>query len=103
MEDVVIRYESNNIIIWSDKYKAYYTSKDPNYNKEVQDILDGKISKGKLYEELKDIGAVGGTRREIKSTNKNGLMAPLEYYFDFTNFINFSNNNRGIFIEVTNM
>jgi len=88
MKDVVIRYESNNIIIWSDKYKAYYTVKDPDCNKEVRDVLEGKISEGKIYKELKDIGAVDGTRREIKSTNKNGLMAPLEYYFDFTNVCN---------------
>lgn len=88
MEDVVIRYENNNIIIWSNKYKAYYVAKKPDYNKEVYDVLNGKISEGKIYEELKEIGAVGGTRREIQSSNRNGLMAPLEYYFDFTNVCN---------------
>lgn len=88
MEDAVIRYESKDIIIWSNKYKAYYTARETDYNKEIHDVLKGKVLEGKIYEELKEIGAVGGIKREIQSTNKNGLMAPLEYYFDFTNVCN---------------
>lgn len=88
MEDAVIRYESKDIIIQSNKYKAYYTARETDYNKEIHDVLKGKVLEGIIYEELKEIGAVGGIKREIQSTNKNGLMAPLEYYFDFTNVCN---------------
>lgn len=88
MEDVVIRYEKDEIIIWSNKEKAYFCARNANDNKEVKNILEGKITEGKMYEELKRIGAIEGSRREIISTSKNRLMAPLEYYFDFTNVCN---------------
>lgn len=88
MEDVLIRYEKNNIIIWSNKKKAYFTAKTTKLNEEVRKVLEGKITEGEIYEELNNIGAINGKRREIYSKVDNNLMAPLEYYFDFTNVCN---------------
>lgn len=87
MEDVIIRHENDKIIIWSKEYKAYFCAKDSKYNKEIRDILSGKLNEGKVYDELVKIGALK-KRREIISKNKYGIMAPLEYYFDFTNVCN---------------
>lgn len=88
MEDAVVRYERDEVIIWTDKSKAYFCAKDSDGNQEIMDVLKGKIKEGKIYDELTEIGLFNGKIREIKSTSKNRLMAPLEYYFDFTNVCN---------------
>lgn len=87
MDDVVIRYENNQVILWSKKEKAYFCARNEKDNNEVKSVLMGNIDKGQIYEELKKIGALA-KRREIFSQNKDSLMAPLEYYFDFTNVCN---------------
>lgn len=85
---MIIRYETNDIIIWSKKKKAYFCAKMEEDNIEINNVLQGNITSGRLYNELKEIGAISNNRKEIKSDNKNRLMAPLEYYFDFTNVCN---------------
>lgn len=87
MEDMVIRYESMGTIIWSKKDKCYYITNDEKNEREIQNILKEKIKDGEIYNELVKMG-LNGTRKEIFSKNSNGLMAPLEYYFDFTNVCN---------------
>ena len=81
MKDAIIRYEARDIIIWSKKKKAYFCSKAVEDNIEIDKVLKGDITSGKIYEELKEIGAISKNRKEIKSNSKNRLMAPLEYYF----------------------
>lgn len=88
MKDAIIRYEANDIIIWSNKKKSYFCAKTSEDNIEIKNVLDGKITAGEIYDELKEIGAISDNRKEIKSDNKNRLMSPLEYYFDFTNVCN---------------
>ena len=88
MENAIIRYEAKDIIIWSSKEKAYFCAKTPEDNKEIYNVLSGKITSGKIYDELMEIDAINGERKEIKSDSKQRLMAPLEYYFDFTNVCN---------------
>ena len=88
MEDVIIRYEANDIIIWSKKKKAYFCSKVAEDNIEIDKVLKGNITAGKIYDELKEIGAISNNKKIIKSDSKKRLMAPLEYYFDFTNVCN---------------
>ena len=88
MEDAIIRYEANDIIIWSKKKKAYFCSKEAEDNIEIDKVLKGHITSGKIYDELKELGVISNNRREITSDSKNRLMAPLEYYFDFTNVCN---------------
>lgn len=88
MKDAIIRYEARDIIIWSKKKKAYFCSKAVEDNIEIDKVLKGDITSGKIYEELKEVGAISKNRKEIKSNSKNRLMAPLEYYFDFTNVCN---------------
>ena len=88
MEDVLIRYEKDNIIIWSNKKRAYFTAKSKADNNEIDKVLKGEITEGKIYDELNNIGAVKGKKRVLYSTVDNNLMAPLEYYFDFTNLCN---------------
>lgn len=88
MEDVIVRYEANDIIIWSKKKKAYFCSKITEDNMEIDKVLKGNITSGKIYDELKEIGAISNNKKIIKSNRKNRLMAPLEYYFDYTNVCN---------------
>lgn len=88
MEDAIIRYEANDIIVWSKKEKSYFCSKVPEDNIEIDKVLKGNITFGKIYDELKEIGAISNNRKIIKSDSKNRLAAPLEYYFDFTNVCN---------------
>ena len=70
MENAIIRYEAKDIIIWSSKKKAYFCAKIPEDNKEIYNILSGKITSGKIYDELMEIGAIKGERKEIKSDSK---------------------------------
>ncbi len=87
MEDVIVRHESMGTLIWSKKYKAYFILKNHEDEKELEDILHEKKADGEIYQEALKIGLLG-KRKEINSNNKEGLMAPLEYYFDFTNVCN---------------
>ena len=87
MEDVIVRHESMGTLIWSKKYKAYFILKNHEDEKELEDILHEKKVDGEIYQEALKIGLLG-KRKEINSNNKEGLMAPLEYYFDFTNVCN---------------
>lgn len=88
MEDAIIRYEANDIIIWSKKKKAYFCSKVTEDNIEIDKVLKGNITSGIIYDELKEIGAISDNKKIIKSDSENRLMSPLEYYFDFTNVCN---------------
>lgn len=88
MEDAVIRYEAKDVIIWSRKKKAYFCARLSEDNDEIKEILEGKKATGEVYNELKEIGVINGNNKIVKSSNKNRLMAPLEYYFDFTNVCN---------------
>lgn len=87
MEDIIVRHENIGTLIWSKKYKCYFIAKDKRYKQEIKDILAKKKNGGKIYDELKKIG-MNGKVKEIFSDNKQELMAPLEYYFDFTNVCN---------------
>lgn len=87
MEDIIVRHENIGTLIWSKKYKCYFIAKDKRYKQEIKDILAKKKNDGKIYDELKKIG-MNGKVKEIFSDNKQELMAPLEYYFDFTNVCN---------------
>lgn len=87
MEDIIVRHENIGTLIWSKKYKCYFIGKDKRYKQEIKDILAKKKNGGKIYDELKKIG-MNGKVKEIFSDNKQELMAPLEYYFDFTNVCN---------------
>lgn len=87
MEDVIIRHENMGTLIWSKKYKCYFIAKDKKYEKEIKEVLVKIKNEGKVYDELKKIG-IEGKIKEIFSGNTQGLMAPLEYYFDFTNVCN---------------
>ena len=87
MEDVLIRYEYNRIIIWSNKFKSYFcTTNDKNEN-DLRKFLDGYRVSENFERQCKEIG-LDGKRRELHSQNKLGLMSPLEYYFDFTTACN---------------
>ena len=87
MEDMIIRRETDRIILWSRKHKAYFCSTDNEKEIALKEALQGNIISKEFYEELSDLGFFGN-RREILSTNPHGLSAPLEYYFDFTNNCN---------------
>lgn len=43
MEDAIIRYEANDIIIWSKKKKAYFCSKEAEDNIEIDKVLKGHV------------------------------------------------------------
>lgn len=88
MEDCIIRYETDGILIWSQKEKAYFCSKLKEDNEKVDQVLNGIITTGDIYEEMNKIGATSKNKKIIKTQSKEKLMAPLEYYFDFTNVCN---------------
>lgn len=87
MEDIIIRHENIGTLIWSKKYKCYFIAKDKKYEEEIQAVLKKTKNEGKVYEELEKMG-INGKKKEIFSDNEHELMAPLEYYFDFTNVCN---------------
>ena len=87
MEDLIVRHESMGTLIWSKKYKSYFILKNIEEEKELEEILKEEKRDGELYEEFVKIG-FKGKKKEILSNNPQGLMAPLEYYFDFTNVCN---------------
>ena len=87
MEDMVIRHESIGTVIWSNKYKCYFITNDKENEKEINEIFKNGKKEGKIYNELVKMG-LNGKIKEIFSDNKDGIMAPLEYYFDFTNVCN---------------
>ena len=95
--DIVLRHEKDDLIIWSNKTKAYYIVSDKQDEAQMLEMIEtGECSSDKpnnqnnqkLFDELKQIGAIGGTRRDIYSKADNRLMSPLEYYFDYTNVCN---------------
>jgi len=83
MDDILIRYENNRIIIWSQKFKSYFcTTSEKNENK-LKAFLTGIDVDEDFARQCSELGLLG-SRRELHSQNSQGLMAPLEYYFDFT-------------------
>lgn len=87
MEDIIIRHESMGTLIWSKKYKSYFILKNNKDEEELEKILKEQKTDGEIYKEFVEIGFTG-KQKEIISKNEKGLMAPLEYYFDFTNVCN---------------
>jgi len=89
---LTIRHESFGPLIFSEKLKKYLLVENPIYQKELLRILNTKQPENRdhinqeFLSELKAIGLEEGFR-SIYSTNQD-LMAPLEYYFDFTDRCN---------------
>lgn len=87
MEDLIFRQESDKIIVWSKKFKAYFYATDKKYEIEVDNFLQGKQVESVVLDELKKLGDLN-SRKIFVSDNEKGLMSPLEYYFDFTSACN---------------
>ena len=87
MEDIIVRHENIGTLIWSKKYRSYFILKNNEDENELAEILKEQKKDGDIYKEFIKIG-FKGKKREISSNNMQGLMAPLEYYFDFTNVCN---------------
>lgn len=83
MEDILVRYENNCIIIWSQKFKSYFCTTSEENESKLKNFLTGNSVDEDFARQCFELG-LSGSRRELHSQNPQGLMAPLEYYFDFT-------------------
>lgn len=84
---MIVRREYFGNLIWSDNDKGYFIPINKNIDNKVSRILENNDGEFEIIDELNKMGMENGVK-ELKSTNKDGLSAPLEYYFDYTNACN---------------